>query len=75
MAHTPAMFQCLMNVVLGDVPNSEAYLDDVVVYSDTLEQHVHLMEMVFAKLCDAPLVLNIEKCESGNRVAIHHKQN
>ena len=33
MKNAPATFQCLMQRVLGDVPNCSVYLHDVVVYS------------------------------------------
>ena len=35
MRNAPGTFQRLMQLVLGDVPHCNVYLDDVVVYSDT----------------------------------------
>jgi len=40
MRNAPATFQRLMHLVLGDVPNCNVYLDDVVVFSDTWESHI-----------------------------------
>lgn len=57
-----------MNQVLGDVLNCAAYLDDVVVYSDTWKQHLELLELVFNLLLNASLVLNLDKCEFGRGV-------
>ncbi len=37
MRNAPATFQRLMHIVLGDVPNCDAYLDDIVIYSETWE--------------------------------------
>ncbi len=34
MKNAPATFQRLMNIVLGDVPQCNVYLDDIVVYSN-----------------------------------------
>ena len=33
MRNAPATFQRLVNIVLGDVPNCTAYLDDLVIHS------------------------------------------
>lgn len=66
--NAPATFQRLMNRVLGDVPNCAAYLDDLVVYSDTWKQHLELLELVFTCLSDASLVLNLDECEFGKGV-------
>ncbi len=40
MRNAPATFQRLMHIVLGDVPNCDAYLDDIVIYSATWEDHL-----------------------------------
>lgn len=49
-----------MNCVLCDIPNCAAYLYDVVIYSDIWDQHINLLERVFARLSDASLVLNLD---------------
>ncbi|KAL6467197.1 hypothetical protein MHYP_G00250010 [Metynnis hypsauchen] len=71
LRNAPATFQRLMTIVLGDVPNCDAYLDDIVVYSDTWEHHMQLLETVFTRLRDASLVLNLEKCEFGKGVVTY----
>ncbi|KAL6480112.1 hypothetical protein MHYP_G00111450 [Metynnis hypsauchen] len=65
LRNAPATFQRLMNLVLKGVSNCEAYLDDLVVYSDTWEKHMQILEIVFSRLHDASLVLNLEKCDFG----------
>ncbi|KAL7852048.1 hypothetical protein SRHO_G00178330 [Serrasalmus rhombeus] len=71
LQNAPATFQRLMITVLGDVPNCDAYLDDIVVYLDTWEHHMQLQEIVFTRLRDASLVLNLEKCEFGKGVVTY----
>lgn len=39
------------------------YLDDVVIYSDTWEDHVDRVRKLFDGLCDAHLTVNLAKCE------------
>lgn len=68
LRNAPATFQRLMNRVLGDVPNCAAYLDDVLVYTDTWERHLELLELVFTRLSEASLVLNLDKCEFGKGI-------
>jgi hypothetical protein len=40
MRNAPGTFQRLMQLVLGDVPHCNVYLDDVVVCSDTWADHL-----------------------------------
>ena len=39
MINSPATFQRLMNIVISDLDGWECYIDDVVIYCDTFEQH------------------------------------
>ena len=38
--NSPATFQRLINKVIADLEGCEAYIDDVVIYSDTWEEQV-----------------------------------
>ncbi len=55
----------LMSIVLSNVSNCEAYLDDVVCYSDTWEGHLETLNYVFKCLRNANLTLNLSKWEFG----------
>ncbi|KAL1269167.1 hypothetical protein QQF64_031456 [Cirrhinus molitorella] len=66
-----ATFQRLVNLVLADVPNCNAYLDDLVVYSQSWSEHVSLLELVFKRLQEASLTLNLAKCEIGKATATY----
>ena len=65
MRNAPATFQRLVIIVLGDVPNCTAYLDDVVVHSREWSAHMGSLRTVFQRLADASLTLNLDKCEFG----------
>lgn len=65
MRNAPATFQRLVNIVLSGVPNCNAYLDDLVVYSSEWSEHISLLRTVFEKLASASLTLNLAKCEFG----------
>ncbi len=63
LKNAPATFQRLMNQVLAKVKNCEAYLDDVVCYSDTWSSHLQTLEEVFSRFQAINLTLNLAKCE------------
>ncbi len=63
MRNAPATFQRLMQKVLSGVKSCEAYLDDVVVYSDSWEEHLATLREIFARLSEASLTINLAKCE------------
>lgn len=65
MRNAPATFQRLVNIVLADVPDCTAYLDDVVIHSTDWPAHMGSLRTVFQRLSDASLTLNLAKCEFG----------
>lgn len=64
LRNAPATFQRLSQV-LGGVSNCKAYLDDIVVYSNTWDEHLTTLSTVFNRLLDASRTLNLAKCEFG----------
>ena len=62
LAQAPSYFQELMTGVLEDLPFAMAYLDDIIIYSSTPEEHLEHIRMVFEKLCDAKLSMKLSKC-------------
>ena len=53
LAQAPAYFQELMTGVLKDLPFAMAYLDDIIIYSSTPEEHLEHIRTVFKKLRNA----------------------
>ena len=52
-----------MNKVLAGLSNCKAYIDDVIVYSDTWGEHYKHLKALFAWLKEENLVINLKKCE------------
>ena len=65
LTNAPATFQCLMETCLDDLHLNWCiiYLDDVIVFSKTPEEHVERLAAVFDKICKAGLKLKPSKCE------------
>ena len=60
-----ATFQCLMESCLGEMHLKWCiiYLDDIIVFSKTSEEHIERLRGVFEKLSAAGLRLQLSKCE------------
>ena len=65
LSNAPASFQSYINDVLREFLDAfaSAYLDDVLIYSDTLEEHIDQVNNVLEKLIQAKLPIDIDKCE------------
>ena len=62
LAQAPAYFQELMTGVLKDLPFAMAYLDDIIIYSSTPEEHLEHIRTVFEKLRYTKLSMKLSKC-------------
>ena len=58
-------FQRLMDMVLRDMPFLFVYLDDILVASETQEQHIQHLQMLFERLTQHGLVIHQGKCVFG----------
>ena len=66
--NAPACFQSLMQRILADLGDfSAAYMDDVVIFSSTWEDHITHIERVLQTLGEAGLTVNPKKCCWGGR--------
>ena len=63
LAQAPAYFQELMNRVLSGIPFAFAYLDDILVFSRTPEEHLRHLRKIFERLRKADLRLKMAKCD------------
>ena len=61
--NAPACFQRLMNRVVQGIPKVSCYLDDIIVYSDTLREHLEQLTALLTALRSANLVVNLAKSE------------
>ena len=64
MSNSPAIFQRLMDLVLAGLTWEIclAFLDDVIVMSDSFEQHIERLERAFDRFRTSNLKLRADKC-------------
>ena len=63
MKNAAATFQRLMNMVIRGIKNCSVYIDDVIIYSDTWEEHIKLIKEFFEAIRKAALVVNLVKSD------------
>ena len=69
LAQAPAYFQALISEVLKELSHfAIAYLDDIIIFSQTEEKYLKHLEIIFRRLKEAGLKLKRSKC-SFNSVA------
>ena len=63
LAQVPAYFQHLMNQVLDNCSFAMTYLDDIIIFSETEEEHLSHIEEIFRRLEAADLKMKRSKCD------------
>ena len=67
LRNSPATFQRLMDHTLKGLSDfTVAYIDDIGVFSNTWQDHLHHLELVLQRLKDAGLTVKASKCQLGN---------
>ncbi|KAI5707546.1 hypothetical protein M8J77_004691 [Diaphorina citri] len=65
----PGTFMRLMNKVLGGYIGKfcEVFLDDIIVYSHNIDEHLHHLDLVFERLSLYKLTTSLKKCHFGKQ--------
>ena len=61
LRNAPPTFQRFMDTVIRGLKSTEAYIDDVVIYSDTVDEHLALLEAFFERAAKYGLNFNFKK--------------
>jgi len=65
LANSPSVFQSMINNVFRDMLDRcvVVYIDDILVYSNTMEEHIQHVRSVLRRLIQHQLYAKAEKCE------------
>ncbi len=65
LSNSPAVFQALVNDVLRDMVDQfiYVYLDDILIFSSSLQEHVQHVRQVLQRLLENGLFVKAEKCD------------
>ncbi len=69
LCNSPSTFQRTMDLLLTGMNNRCAlvYIDDILIFSNTFEQHLIDLEELFKRLVDAEFSIKLTKCHFGQR--------
>ncbi|KAG1930726.1 hypothetical protein F2P79_022123, partial [Pimephales promelas] len=65
LSNSPSVFQAFVNEIFWDMLHQRVivYSDDILIYSDSLEEHVQDVRSVLKRLIDNQLYAKVSKCE------------
>ena len=63
LTNSPAVFNRAMRQVLHGIEGVEMFVDDVLIHSATLEEHLRLLEVVFSRLHSFNMTVKPSKCK------------
>jgi hypothetical protein len=67
LTNSPAIFQTMMNEIFQDLITEgvvSVYLDDILIFTNSLEEHRRITHLILDHMCEHKLYLRPEKCES-----------
>ena len=72
LANAPGVFQQLTSVVLARLENfSMSYLDNILVFSSSVSEHLQHLQAVFERLKSHGLKLKLPKCQFLNEETMY----
>lgn len=69
LTNAPAIFQSIMNIIFASLlmKGVLVFMDDILIYSETLEEHVQLLHQVFQILKEHQFFVKLSKCTFATR--------
>jgi hypothetical protein len=61
LTNAPAIFQALMNKIIGDIEFCAKLLDNIVIWSDSIKQLHKRFSIVFKRLIEYGIMVNVRK--------------
>ena len=70
MKNAPATFQRMIHRVIADLEEVEGYIDDIIIFSSTWEQHLQRVKAFLNRLRQAQLTVNLAKNKLARRASL-----
>lgn len=73
LCNSPSTYQRMMDIVLSGLQGIEIFIfmDDIIIYSQTLEEHMQKLRRVLERLKEAGLTLQPDKCHFLRRKVVY----
>lgn len=65
LANAPSTCQRILDRILSKFTFARSYIDDIIVFSKSFDDHLEHLKKIFDALLDAKLKISIEKCKFG----------
>ena len=65
LTNAPATFQRMMTKLLHGIKGCLVFIDDVIIFADTWDEHQRILEEVLCQIQDADLKIKRSKCQFG----------
>jgi hypothetical protein len=65
LTNAPATFQRMMGKLLRGIKGCLVFLDDIIIFADTWEEHQHILDEVLSRIRSTGLKVKREKCQFG----------
>ncbi|EIE92710.1 hypothetical protein RO3G_17422 [Rhizopus delemar RA 99-880] len=62
LKHIASRYQRVINIVLRDLPYAQAFVDDIIIFSKSYEEHITHVQNIIQRLTKVNLILNPDKC-------------
>ena len=62
LMNAPPAYQRTLQTIFEGIPNVVIYIDDILIFSETLEDHLNQLQMIFARAQAHNLKLSMNKC-------------
>ena len=62
LSNGPASWQKYVDSVLSGIENTFCYLDDILIWSDSIEEHMSIVKRIFKRLEENEITLALDKC-------------
>ena len=71
MINSDTTFHRLANNLVRGFTGVKVYVDDLVVFIDSWEDHVERFRALFSRLSEANLIINLPKCEFSHSTVVY----